>query len=245
MIMEIKELYASMSEKEILKGLNMRINDGEFHVLMGPNGSGKTTLSKAIMGYPKLKITGGEILVDGKSILNLTTDERAKLGIFLQFQNPMEIEGVGFVNFLHSANSAVNGNHADVKEFMSEVRGMNEKLKLSGNIFKKPLNHGFSGGEKKKAEVIQMSVLKPKFAILDEPDSGLDIDAIKTVAENVNEIAQRNNTSILLITHYSRILNYMKPQFVHVMIEGRIVAEGGIELIKKLEAEGYESFMHK
>jgi Fe-S cluster assembly ATP-binding protein len=242
MILEIVNLHVAIEDKEIIKGLNLKIKDNEFHVLMGPNGSGKTTLGKTIMGHPKLKITQGEILVDGKSILGLKADKRAKLGLFLQFQNPIEIEGVGFVNFLNAASGALHG-PSDVKTFLKEIKENSAKLNIEENMSKRQLNQGFSGGEKKKAEILQMSILKPKLAILDEPDSGLDIDSIKIVANNINEIAKMNNMGLLVITHYSRILNYMNPQFVHIIIDGKIVAEGGTELIKELEEEGYDRFV--
>ncbi len=242
MEIEIKDLYVALPDgKEIVKGVNLKIKNNEFHVIMGPNGSGKTTLAKVIMGYPSLKILKGDILVDGKSIKELKPDERAKLGLFLQFQNPVEIEGVGFVNFLRAAKEANTGSTTDIKQFMGEIRAYTDKLAITNGIIGRSLNHGFSGGEKKKAEVLQMAVLKPKLAILDEPDSGLDIDAIKVVAQNINEISEAQKTGLLVITHYSRILSYMKPQFVHVMANGKIVAEGGGELIAQLEKDGYES----
>ncbi len=242
MILEIKNLHVSVEDKEIIKGLNLKMKDDEFHVLMGPNGSGKTTLGKAIMGHPKFKVTQGDILVDGKSILELKTDERAKLGLFLLFQNPVEIDGIGFVNFLNAAYGAINGPAASVKQFLSDVKARSQKLGMQEGIQKRSLNQGFSGGEKKKAEVLQMAIIKPKLAILDEPDSGLDIDAIRIVADNVNDIAKENKTGLLVITHYSRILNYMKPQFVHIMVDGKIVAEGGTDMVKTLEEKGYEAF---
>ncbi len=242
MILEIKDLHVSAEDKEIIKGLSLTIRDGEFHVLMGPNGSGKTTLGKAIMGHPKLKVTSGDILVDGRSVLEMKADARAKLGIFLQFQNPVEVEGIGFVNFLNAAKGAVSG-PTNVKEFLAEVKENAGKLGIRDNITKRALNQGFSGGEKKKAEILQMAILKPKLAILDEPDSGLDIDAIKTVAENVNDIAKANNTGLLVITHYSRILDYMHPTFAHIMANGRIVASGSMELVKELETSGYDKFL--
>ncbi len=245
MILEIKDLHVSAGEKEIIKGLNLTIKDNEFHVLMGPNGSGKTTLGMSIMGYPKLKVTKGDILVDGKSIIEMKADERAKLGLFLQFQNPVEIEGIGFVNFLNASYGAINGPATSVKDFLAEVKQRSQKLGMKEGIQKRALNQGFSGGEKKKAEILQMGMLRPKLAILDEPDSGLDIDAIKIVAENVNDIAAQNKTGLLVITHYSRILNYMKPQFVHIMSEGRIIAEGDSSLIKTLEEKGYEAFVQE
>ncbi|MDE1846055.1 MAG: Fe-S cluster assembly ATPase SufC [Candidatus Micrarchaeota archaeon] len=245
MELEIKELHVSIDEKEIVKGVNLKVRSGEFHVIMGPNGSGKSTLAKSIMGHPKLKVTQGEILADGESVIGMSADKRAKMGIFLQFQNPIEIEGVGFVNFLHTAKRSVVQGDVDVNQFMGEIKQLTEKLKITNGIVGRSLNQGFSGGEKKKAEILQLAVMKPKLAILDEPDSGLDIDAIKTVAENINEIAAKHQMSILIITHYSRVLSYMKPQFVHVMANGRIVAEGSTELIEKLEKDGYESFTNK
>jgi Fe-S cluster assembly ATP-binding protein len=243
MELEIKDLYATTAGKEIVKGINLKIKAGEFHVIMGPNGSGKTTLAKAIMGHPAVKITKGDILLDGKSVLGITADKRAKLGLFLQFQNPVEIEGVGFVNFLRAAKESLTDSTTDIKQFMGEIRGYTDKLAITNGIIGRSLNQGFSGGEKKKAEVLQMAVLKPKLAILDEPDSGLDIDAIKVVAQNINDIAKRDKLALLVITHYSRILSYMEPQFVHIMADGKMVADGGEELIQRLEKDGYDSFI--
>lgn len=244
MDLEIKNLHVSIDEKEIVKGVNLKVGKGEFHVIMGPNGSGKSTLAKTIMGHPRLKVTG-EILVDGKNIVELPANERAKLGIFLQFQNPIEIEGVGFVNFLHTAKRSVDQKDVDVNQFMGDVDSWTKKLKITNGIVGRSLNQGFSGGEKKKGEVLQLAVLRPKVAILDEPDSGLDIDAIKVVAENVNELASKHEMGLIVITHYSRILSYMKPQFVHVMVDGKIVADGKEDLVQKLEKEGYDSFLKK
>ncbi|MCL5430624.1 MAG: Fe-S cluster assembly ATPase SufC [Candidatus Marsarchaeota archaeon] len=242
MELDIKDLHvATVDGKEIVKGVNLKVKSGEFHVIMGPNGSGKTTLAKAIMGHPGFKITKGNIFVDGKSITSLTPDKRAKLGLFLQFQNPVEIEGVGFVNFLRAARESITDNTVDIKQFMGEVRSYTEKLAITNGIVGRTLNHGFSGGEKKKGEILQMAVLRPAISILDEPDSGLDIDAIKVVASNVNDIMKDHGMGAIVITHYSRILSYMKPQRVHVMHDGKIVAEGGKELILKLEKDGYES----
>lgn len=241
--LEIKELHVSMEGKEIIKGVNLSVKDGEVHVIMGPNGSGKSTLAKAILGHPKAKITHGDILVDGKSILALTTDKRAQLGLFLQFQNPVEVEGVGFINFLHAAQQSLGNGVSSMKDFMKELKDNITKLRMGEDFIGRSLNQGFSGGEKKKAEVLQMSVLKPKIAILDEPDSGLDIDAIKVVSKSINEMAEKQHTGLLLITHYNRILSYIKPDFVHVMVDGRIVAAGGHELVEKLEKEGYDSYI--
>ncbi len=244
MILEIKDLHAETGGKEIIAGLSLTIREGEFHVIMGPNGSGKTTLTNAIMGHPAVKITKGDILVDGESILGKPTNERAKLGLFLQFQNPVEIEGVGFVSFLRSAKDSLGESQYSTKQLMGDIKDYTAKLKITSGITGRNLNQGFSGGEKKKAEVLQMAVLKPKLAIMDEPDSGLDVDSIKDVAGTITEIAQTRKVAMLVITHYSRILNYMKPQFVHIMAKGRIVAEGGHDLIEKVEKNGYESIIN-
>ncbi len=242
MALEIKDLHVEVEGKDIVKGVNLMINDGEFHVLMGHNGSGKTTLAKAVMGHPSTKIKAGDIIFNGQSVKDLTADKRAKLGIFLEFQAPVEVEGVGFVNFLRAARESTSGSTVDMKQLMGEIRDYTDKLAIAGGVIGRSLNQGFSGGEKKKAEILQMAVLKPKLAILDEPDSGLDIDAVKAVAQSISEIYKKQKMGLLLITHYSRILNYMEPQFVHVMAGGKIVANGGKELIQKLEKEGYESF---
>jgi len=243
MMLEVRDLHVSLEGKEILKGVSLKINQGETHVIMGPNGSGKSTLAKTIMGHPKSIVTKGDILIDDKSVLGTTTDKRAKLGLFLQFQNPVEIEGVGFINFLHLAKQSSGDSAISTKEFMKEVKSSISELKMGEDFLGRSLNQGFSGGEKKKAEVLQLSVLKPKIAILDEPDSGLDIDAIKIVSSAVNDMTNRDHLGLLIITHYSRILSFIKPQFVHVMVDGKIVAEGGNELIEKLEKEGYDSYI--
>ncbi len=240
MLLEIKDLKAEIGGKSILNGVSLKLNTDEFHVLMGPNGSGKTTLAKAIMGHPGVKITGGDILVDGKSIIGLTPDKRAKLGLFMLFQNPSEIDGVGFVNFLRSSLESVNEQTINTKEFMDSIKSNVEHLNFDKNVVGRSLNKGFSGGEKKKAEILQMAILKPKIAILDEPDSGLDVDAIKIVSENINRIREENSPGLLVITHYSRILKYMKPEYVHVMLNGRIVKDGGVSLIEEIERTGYD-----
>ncbi|MEM3839234.1 MAG: Fe-S cluster assembly ATPase SufC [Candidatus Micrarchaeaceae archaeon] len=240
MLLEIKDLHVEAEGKEIVKGVTLTIRGGEQHVLMGPNGSGKTTLAKAIMGHPQLKITKGDILLDGESIKALKPNERAKKGIFLQFQTPTEIEGLGMMNFLNTARNSI-GSTQSFKDFMAEVKDAISELKIKEDLIGRPLNYGFSGGEKKKAEILQMSVLKPKIAILDEPDSGLDVDAVKVVANSIIKLQKKNNNGIIVITHYSRILNYMSPQFIHVMKDGKIVREGGRELIEKIETEGYEA----
>ena len=243
MYLEIKGLHAGIEGKEIIKGLDLKVSQGETHVIMGPNGSGKSTLAKAVLGHPHVGVTSGDIIVDGKSILGMTTDARARMGLFLQFQNPAEIEGVGYINFLHLAKQSMGDTSTSTREFMKEIKGRIGSLKMSEDFIKRPLNQGFSGGEKKKSEILQMGVLKPKIAILDEPDSGLDIDAIKTVSDSINEIAQREHSGLLIITHYSRILKYIRPDFVHVMVDGKIVDEGRQELIDRLEKEGYDSYV--
>lgn len=243
MMLETKDLHVNVEGKKIINGVNLKVKQGETHVIMGPNGSGKSTIARTIMGHPKSVVTSGDILVDGKSILELTTDKRAKLGLFLQFQNPVEVEGVGFINFLHLAKQAYSEKSSSTKDFMKEVKSNIEGLKMGEDFLGRSLNQGFSGGEKKKAEVLQLSVLKPKIAILDEPDSGLDIDAIKVVSNSVNDISKKENIGLIIITHYSRILSYIKPDFVHVVVNGKIVDEGGKELIDKLEKEGYDSYI--
>ncbi len=239
MKLEIKDLHVSVDDKEVVKGVSIMVNDGELHVIMGPNGSGKTTLAKAIMGHPQLRVTKGDILVDGKSILGMKVNERAKLGLFLQFQNPVEIEGLGLLNFLNTARGALTDKPLQFKEFMSEVKDSSKALELKEDMIGRSLNHGFSGGEKKKAEVLQMRVLKPKISILDEPDSGLDVDAVRIVAKNVEAMRQERKMGLIVITHYSRILNYMQPQFIHIMKEGKMVKEGGSELAHEVESKGY------
>lgn len=238
MLLEIKDLHVEAEGKEIVKGVNLKIKSGEQHVIMGPNGSGKTTLAKAIMGHPQLKVTKGEMLIDGESIIELKANERAKRGIFLEFQSPTEIEGLGIMNFLNTARGSL-GSKESFKEFMTEVKQNAESLKLKEDLIGRSLNYGFSGGEKKKVEILQMSILKPKIAILDEPDSGLDVDAVRIVAENINAFHKKTDAGLLVITHYSRILNYMKPQFIHVMHDGKIVKEGGVKLIEDIEKNGY------
>ncbi len=241
MKLEIKNLHVFIEDKEVIKGLDLAMNEGEFHVLMGPNGSGKTSLSKAIMGHPAYLIKEGDILVDGKSIKDLSTDKIAKLGLFLGFQNPIEVDGLGVINFLNTARGAVSKDNAPFKDFLNEVKSNAESLKIKEDLVNRSLNFGFSGGEKKKVEVLQMAMLKPKIAILDEPDSGLDVDAIKLVAAKINEIRKNTKAGILLITHYSRILKYMEPEYVHIMHDGKITREGGKDLIEEIESKGYKA----
>ncbi len=243
MKLEIKDVCIEIGGKKVVDGTDLNVNSGELHVLMGPNGCGKSSLAKGVMGHPDYKIKSGKVLVDGKEINELPANERAKLGLFLQFQEPVEIEGLGILNFLNAARNSMKRDTKSVREFMNEVKERSSGLKLKEDLVGRSLNAGFSGGEKKKVEILQMQILKPGIAILDEPDSGLDVDAVKVVAENINEFGKKYNMGLIIITHYSRILSYMNPEFVHVMANGKIVAEGGKELIEKLEKDGYESFI--
>ncbi|HIG97200.1 MAG TPA: Fe-S cluster assembly ATPase SufC [Candidatus Aenigmarchaeota archaeon] len=234
-ILEIKNLHVSVNDKEIIKGLSLTIREGEIHALMGPNGSGKSTLSYAIMGHPRYVVTKGEILFNGQNILELKTNERAKLGLFLCFQYPLEVQGVRVTNFLRLASS----NEESVVDFGKRVKENMKLLKINESFSNRYLNDGFSGGEKKVGEILQMAVLKPKIAILDEADSGLDIDALKVVANGVNNAMTTSPLGVLIITHYQRILDFIKPDFVHIVVDGKIKKSGGKELVEKLEEEGY------
>jgi Fe-S cluster assembly ATP-binding protein len=236
--LKIVDLHANVGDIEILKGVNLEINTGEIHAIMGPNGTGKSTLSSVIMGHPKYTITKGDILVDGKSILDLSTDERARLGIFLAYQYPVEIPGVTNSDFVRSSMKACTGKEVSLFKFIKEYDKAIKDLKMHEDLAFRYLNEGFSGGEKKRNEILQMKMLKPSFSILDEIDSGLDVDALKICSENVN-MMRGENFSCLLITHYQRLLDYIKPDFVHVMINGRIVTSGKEELITKIDQNGY------
>ena len=248
--LELKNLHVALEDDtEIVKGVDLSVNAGETHAVMGPNGSGKSTLAYAIMGHPAYQITDGEILLDGENIVEMGADERAQRGLFLAFQYPHAIPGVTVTSFLRSALNALRkaraGGEDDpvaVKEFRVELLAQMEHLKVPRELAMRYLNDGFSGGEKKRVEILQMAMLKPRIAVLDETDSGLDIDALKIVAQGVKELVGPD-MGALLITHYQRILNYVTPDFVHVFVDGRIVEEGGPELAHKLEAEGYEAFM--
>lgn len=237
--LEIKDLNVSVDGNKILNGINLRIREGEIHILMGPNGSGKTTLSNTIIGHPKYSVETGSITFDGQDILQLKPDQRAKLGLFLAFQNPIEIPGVKIFNFLKTAHSNLHSNKTTVEEFETSLKEKFNQLNIPTLFMDRYLNEGFSGGEKKMFEILQMFVLKPKIAIIDETDSGLDVDTLKTIAESIKTISK--NTGLLIITHYDRILRYIKPDFVHVMIGGRIVKSGGMELAEFVEKNGYES----
>ena len=239
-LLEIDALRASVAGKEILTGLNLTVRPGEVHAIMGPNGSGKSTLANTLMGNPRYAVTGGEVRFLGQTLDGMAPDERARRGLFLAFQYPVAVPGVTVVNFLRQAVNAVRGEEIPVREFRQELFGKMELLKVDRDFARRYLNDGFSGGEKKRAEMLQLAMLQPRMAVLDETDSGLDIDALRTVADGVNEL-MNENMGLLLITHYQRLLNYVKPQFVHVLIDGRIVRSGGPELAEELEASGYDA----
>ena len=239
-LLEIDALRADVAGKEILKGLNLTVRQGEVHAIMGPNGSGKSTLANALMGNPRYAVTGGEVRFLGQTLAGMAPDERARRGLFLAFQYPIAVPGVTVVNFLRQAVNAVRGEDIPVREFREELFAQMELLKVDRDFARRYLNDGFSGGEKKRAEMLQLAMLQPRMAVLDETDSGLDIDALRTVADGVNTL-MNENMGLLLITHYQRLLNYIKPQFVHVLIDGRIVRSGGPELAEELEANGYDA----
>jgi Fe-S cluster assembly ATP-binding protein len=249
-VLELKNLHVSLEDgTEIVKGVDLNVDTNQVHAIMGPNGSGKSTLAYALMGHPAYVITEGEILLDGVNIVELGADERSQRGLFLAFQYPHAIPGVTVTSFLRSAINATrkarNGNVDDpipIPQFRKDLLGAMDDLKVSRELASRYINDGFSGGEKKRIEILQMAMLKPRIAVLDETDSGLDIDALKTVAEGVQTLVGPD-MGALIITHYQRILNFVKPDFVHVFVGGRIVAEGGPELAHKLEAEGYEAFL--
>jgi len=249
-LLELKNLHVALEDgTEIVKGVDLAVNTDEVHAVMGPNGSGKSTLAYALMGHPAYEITDGDILLDGESVLDMEADERAQRGLFLAFQYPHAIPGVTVTTFLRAAINALrkarNGGVDDpipIPEFRKELLAEMDRLKVSRELASRYLNDGFSGGEKKRAEILQMAVLEPKIAVLDETDSGLDIDAVRIVAGGVHELVGPDMGAIV-ITHYQRILNFIEPDFVHVMVNGRIVQEGGPELAHKLEAEGYEAFL--
>lgn len=239
--LEIKDLHVEIEGKEILKGVNLTIKGGEFHAIMGPNGTGKSTLASAIMGHPNYEVTKGSILMDGEDVLGMEVDERAKAGLFLGMQYPSEISGVTTSEFLRTAMNAhrEEGDEIPLMKFIKEMDKTMEFLDIDVNMAQRYLNEGFSGGEKKRNEILQLMLIKPKIGILDEIDSGLDIDALKIVSKGINKLRDEN-FGCLIITHYQRLLNYVTPDFVHVMMQGRVVKSGGAELVERLEAEGYE-----
>lgn len=239
--LEIKDLHVSIEDKEILKGVNLIVNTGEIHAIMGPNGTGKSTLSSAIMGHPSYEVTQGEVLLDGVNILELEVDERAKAGLFLAMQYPSEITGVTNADFMRSAINAKReeGQEINLMQFIKKLDKEMDFLDIDQDMAQRYLNEGFSGGEKKRNEILQLMMLEPKFAILDEIDSGLDIDALKVVSKGINQM-RGEDFGALMITHYQRLLNYITPDKVHVMYGGKVVKSGGPELAKRLEEEGYE-----
>ncbi|WP_058233917.1 Fe-S cluster assembly ATPase SufC [Devriesea agamarum] len=246
-ILEIRDLHASVETsegtKEILKGVNLTIRSGETHAIMGPNGSGKSTLAYSISGHPKYEITSGTVLLDGEDVLEMEVDERARAGLFLAMQYPVEVPGVTVSNFLRTAKTAVAGDPPPLRTWIKDVKQAMENLRMDPTFAERNVNEGFSGGEKKRHEILQMELLKPKIAILDETDSGLDVDALRIVSEGVNRAKAETGVGVMLITHYTRILNYIKPDFVHVFVNGRVAEEGGPELAERLEAEGYDRFL--
>ncbi len=238
-LLEISDLRVSIKGTEILKGLNLSMKAGEVHAIMGPNGSGKSTLANTMMGHPSYEITSGDIVFLGQSLAGMKPDERARMGLFLAFQYPVAVPGVTMVNFLRQAMNGMRGEDLPIREFREHLFEKMDMLKMDRDFARRYVNDGFSGGEKKRAEMLQMAMLQPKLAVLDETDSGLDIDALRTVSEGVNAI-MNNNMGLLIITHYQRLLAYIKPQFVHVLMGGRIVRSGGPELALELEESGYD-----
>jgi Fe-S cluster assembly ATP-binding protein len=245
--LQIKNLHVSVEtdqgSKEILRGVDLTIQSGETHAIMGPNGSGKSTLAYTIAGHPKYTVTEGEITLDGEDVLDMSVDERARAGLFLAMQYPVEIPGVSVSNFLRTAKTAITGEAPAIRPWITEVRQAMTNLKMDADFTERNVNEGFSGGEKKRHEILQLELLKPNFAILDETDSGLDVDALRVVSEGVNRIKEQNGFGVLLITHYTRILNYIKPDFVHVFVAGKIAEQGGPELAERLEVEGYDRYL--
>ncbi|GAB3633548.1 Fe-S cluster assembly ATPase SufC [Microbacterium sp. AGC85] len=246
-VLEIRDLYVTVDTEAgttpILNGITLTMNTGETHAIMGPNGSGKSTLAYTIAGHPKYTVTSGSITFDGEDVLAMTVDERARAGLFLAMQYPVEIPGVTVTNFLRTAKTALDGEAPSIRSWTKDVKGAMTNLRMDPKFAQRNVNEGFSGGEKKRHEILQLEVLKPKFAILDETDSGLDVDALKIVSEGVNRAKENTGLGVLLITHYTRILRYIRPDHVHVVVAGKIVEEGGPELADRLEDEGYDRFL--
>ncbi|NLU77619.1 Fe-S cluster assembly ATPase SufC [Micromonospora sp. HNM0581] len=246
--LEIRDLQVSVKLPEgelkpILHGVDLTVKSGETHAIMGPNGSGKSTLAYSVAGHPKYEITGGSVTLDGEDVLEMSVDERARAGLFLAMQYPVEVPGVSVANFLRTAKTAIDGEAPKLRTWGGELRGAMERLHMDPAFAQRNVNEGFSGGEKKRHEIVQLELLKPKMAILDETDSGLDVDALRVVSEGVNRVRDTGDTGLLLITHYTRILRYIKPDHVHVFVAGRIVEQGGPELADKLEESGYERYV--
>jgi Fe-S cluster assembly ATP-binding protein len=245
--LEIKDLHVSVDTedgpKEILKGVNLTIKDGETHAIMGPNGSGKSTLAYSIAGHPRYNVTGGSVTLDGVDVLAMTVDERARAGLFLAMQYPVEVPGVSVSNFLRTAKTAVDGEAPKLRTWVKDVNEAMARVKMDTSFASRNVNEGFSGGEKKRHEIVQLELLDPKVAVLDETDSGLDVDALKIVSEGVNRFKESGDKGVLLITHYTRILRYIKPDFVHVFVNGKVADQGGPELADELEANGYDKYV--
>ena len=245
--LEIKDLHVSVDteegSKEILRGVDLTVKTGEIHAIMGPNGSGKSTLAYSIAGHPKYKVTGGSATLDGVDILSMKVDERARAGLFLAMQYPVEVPGVSVANFLRTAKTAIDGAAPKLRTWIKDVNEALERVTLDKEFAQRSVNEGFSGGEKKRHEIAQLELLNPKFAVLDETDSGLDIDALRIVSAGINRFSSQGDRGVLLITHYTRILQYIKPDFVHVFVAGRVAEQGGRELADQLEAEGYDKYV--
>ena len=241
--LEIKDLHVAVDDKAILRGVDLTVKQGETHAIMGPNGSGKSTLAYSVAGHPRYTITGGTVTLDGEDVLAMTVDERARAGLFLAMQYPVEVPGVSVSNFLRTAVTAIEGEAPKLRTWVKDLNAAFERLSIDPAFKERSVNEGFSGGEKKRFEVLQLELLKPKVAILDETDSGLDVDALKVVSAGVNRVRESGTTGTLLITHYTRILRYIRPDYVHVFVGGRIVEEGGPELADRLEAEGYDTWV--
>lgn len=246
-VIEIKDLHASVEtnegRKQILKGVNLTINSNETHAIMGPNGSGKSTLAYTLAGHPKYEVDSGEVLLDGVDILPMTPDERAQAGLFLAMQYPVEVPGVAMTNFLRTAKTAIDGEAPAIRQWIKDLNAAMKNLRMDPKFATRSVNEGFSGGEKKRAEVLQLELLKPKFAILDETDSGLDVDALRIVSEGVNRAKDNTGLGIMMVTHYTRILKYIKPDIVHVFADGHIVETAGPELADYLEEHGYDKYL--
>ena len=246
-MLHIKNLQVTAEGKEILKGIDLHVKAGEVHAIMGPNGSGKSTLARVIAGHPEYEVTGGEIRYEGRDLLEMAPDERAREGVFMAFQYPVEIAGVNNAYFLKAAENArrkhLGQPELDAMEFMQLIAEKSKLLEINQSMLQRAVNEGFSGGEKKRNEIFQMALLEPKLAVLDETDSGLDIDALKIVAEGVNRFREREGKGVLLITHYTRILRYIEPDYVHVFVDGKVAESGGKELADALEAEGYDKYL--
>ena len=245
--LEIRDLHVSVETKEgpkpILRGVDLTIGSGEIHAVMGPNGSGKSTLAYSLAGHPKYKVTSGTVTLDGEDVLAMTVDQRARAGLFLAMQYPVEVPGVSVSNFLRTAKTAIDGEAPALRTWVKDVKSAMANLRMDPAFAERSVNEGFSGGEKKRHEILQLELLKPRFAVLDETDSGLDVDALRIVSEGVNRAHQASDLGILLITHYTRILRYIKPDFVHVFVDGHVAEEGGPELADRLENEGYDRFL--